>query len=133
MLDPQVTQRVLEQLSAVGICHAIDDFGTGYSSLAYLKRFPIDHLKIDRSFIQGVPQDIDDANIVRAIIALGLSLELTLIAEGVETAEQHAFLKAQGCHEIQGYLLCKPLAASALVHMLASSLRALTPLSLEPH
>ena len=121
MHDPQSTQRVLEQLSEIGVCHAIDDFGTGYSSLAYLKRFPIDYLKIDQSFVRGVPDDTDDANIVRAIIALGKSFELTLIAEGVETDEQCAFLNAHGCHEIQGYLFCKPLPPRELVQILASS------------
>ncbi|HEV7804113.1 MAG TPA: EAL domain-containing protein [Burkholderiales bacterium] len=120
MHDVQVTQRVLEQLSAIGISHAIDDFGTGYSSLAYLKRFPIDYLKIDQSFVEGVPGDVDDANIVRAIIALGKSLELVVIAEGVETEEQRAFLHAHGCDEIQGFLLCRPQPAHALAEMLAA-------------
>jgi EAL domain-containing protein (putative c-di-GMP-specific phosphodiesterase class I) len=121
MHDPAATQIVLEKLSDIGVCHAIDDFGTGYSSLAYLKRFPIDFLKIDQSFVRGVPQDADDANIVRAIIALGRSLEVTLIAEGVETVEQSDFLHAQGCHEIQGYLVSRPKPAAELEKMLAES------------
>ena len=114
MHDPAVTQQVLEKLSAVGICHAIDDFGTGYSSLAYLKRFPIDYLKIDQSFVRGVPGDPDDSNIVRAIIALGRSLDIKLIAEGVETEAQRAFLHAHDCHEMQGYLFCRPKPAHEL-------------------
>jgi diguanylate cyclase (GGDEF)-like protein/PAS domain S-box-containing protein len=122
MHDPEASRGVLEKLSALGVLHAIDDFGTGYSSLAYLKRFPIDFLKIDQSFVQGVPDDADDANIVRAIIALGLSLEVTLIAEGVETEAQSDFLHAHGCHEIQGYLFCKPKPAAELEALLAKSL-----------
>jgi EAL domain-containing protein (putative c-di-GMP-specific phosphodiesterase class I) len=122
MHDPQVTQRLLEDLGAIGITHAIDDFGTGYSSLAYLKRFPIDYLKIDQSFVQGVPDDLDDANIVRAIIGLGRSLEVMIIAEGVETEAQRAFLHAHGCHEMQGYLFCKPKPAEDLAEMLRASL-----------
>ena len=108
MYDPENTRRILEQLSALGVSHAIDDFGTGYSSLAYLKRFPIDYLKIDRSFVQGVPGDEDDVKIVRAILALGKGLGLTVIAEGVETEAQRAFLRAEGCDEMQGYLHSKP-------------------------
>ena len=108
MHDPESSRRCLERLSSLGIALAIDDFGTGYSSLAYLKRFPIDHLKIDQSFVQGVPQDEDDMNIVRSIIALGKSLGLTVIAEGVETEEQRAFLCAAGCDEMQGYLHSRP-------------------------
>ena len=123
MHDPESTQRVLERLGAIGISHAIDDFGTGYSSLAYLKRFPIDYLKIDQSFVEGIPGDLDDANIVRAIIALGRSLEVVLIAEGVETQAQRDFLHAQGCHEMQGYFFCKPKSAAELDEVLASSLR----------
>jgi diguanylate cyclase (GGDEF)-like protein/PAS domain S-box-containing protein len=121
MHDPEATQSMLEKLSNIGVSHAIDDFGTGYSSLAYLKRFPIDFLKIDQSFVRGVPHDSDDANIVRSIIALGRSLEVTLIAEGVETIAQSDFLHAQGCHEIQGYLISKPKPAPELEEMLAAS------------
>jgi EAL domain-containing protein (putative c-di-GMP-specific phosphodiesterase class I) len=121
MHDPEATQLVLEKLSDIGVCHAIDDFGTGYSSLAYLKRFPIDFLKIDQSFVRGIPEDYDDANIVRAIIALGRSLEVTLIAEGVETEAQSDFLHAQGCHEIQGFLISRPKPAAELEKMLAES------------
>jgi diguanylate cyclase (GGDEF)-like protein len=121
MHDPESTQSVLEKLSGIGVSHAIDDFGTGYSSLAYLKRFPIDFLKIDQSFVKGIPDDADDANIVRAIIALGRSLEVTLIAEGVETEAQSDFLHAQGCHEIQGYLVCKPKPPAELEELLAAS------------
>jgi diguanylate cyclase (GGDEF)-like protein/PAS domain S-box-containing protein len=123
MHDPQVTQRLLPDLGAIGITHAIDDFGTGYSSLAYLKRFPIDYLKIDQSFVQGVPDDLDDANIARAIIGLGRSLEVMIIAEGVETEAQRAFLHAQGCHEMQGYLFCKPQPAEGLAEVLRTSLQ----------
>jgi EAL domain-containing protein (putative c-di-GMP-specific phosphodiesterase class I) len=108
MHDPESSRRCLEALSALGITLAIDDFGTGYSSLAYLKRFPIDHLKIDQSFVQGVTDDEDDAKIVRSIIALGKSLGLTVTAEGVETEAQRAFLRAEGCDEMQGYLHSRP-------------------------
>jgi len=108
MHDPESSRCALESLSRLGITLAIDDFGTGYSSLAYLKRFPIDHLKIDQSFVQGVPLDEDDVNIVRSIIVLGKSLGLTVIAEGVETEEQRAFLRNAGCDEMQGYLHSRP-------------------------
>jgi EAL domain-containing protein (putative c-di-GMP-specific phosphodiesterase class I) len=119
MEDPVNTQVILERLSALGICHAIDDFGTGYSSLAYLKRFPIDYLKIDQSFVRGLPGDADDRNIVRAIIALGRSLDLTLIAEGVETEAQREFLRANNCHEMQGYLFCRPMPADQITAALS--------------
>ena len=108
MQDPEVSREVLQNLSDLGIAIAIDDFGTGYSSLAYLKRFPIDHLKIDQSFVSGIPDDADNNNIVRSIIALGKSLGLTVIAEGVETEAQRAFLHAEGCDEMQGYLHSRP-------------------------
>ena len=114
MHDPEATEATLRELRALGIELAIDDFGTGYSSLAYLKRFPIDYLKIDQSFIRGLPGDRSDDRIVRAIIALGKSLDLSLIAEGVETGEQRALLQAYGCDQMQGYLFCRPIPAEQL-------------------
>ncbi len=102
--DAQDALHRLEALSALGICMSIDDFGTGYSSLGYLKRFPIQRLKIDRSFVMGLPGDASDAGIVNAIIQMGRALRLQVIAEGVETEAQRDFLSRAGCHEFQGYL-----------------------------
>jgi diguanylate cyclase (GGDEF)-like protein len=101
---------VLHKLKAIGVQIAIDDFGTGYSSLAYLKRFPIDTLKVDRSFIKDIPTDSSDMKIMSAIIAMGRGLKLKVVAEGVETVEQLAFLRAERCDAVQGYLLYRPLA-----------------------
>ncbi|MBU1191525.1 MAG: EAL domain-containing protein [Gammaproteobacteria bacterium] len=102
------TVELLDQLSRRGITVSIDDFGTGYSSLSYLKRFPINKLKIDRSFVRDIQDDADDAAIVTAIVAMARGLKLRVIAEGVETPGQLAYLKSIGCDEIQGYLISKP-------------------------
>lgn len=103
--------QALWALKGLGISLSIDDFGTGYSSLSYLKRFPIDALKIDQSFVRDIPASRDDMSITKAIISMGLSLELKLVAEGVETVEQRDFLRANGCHMAQGYYYAKPLTA----------------------
>ncbi|WP_410961079.1 EAL domain-containing protein, partial [Salmonella sp. SAL4457] len=111
MRDADASLVILEQLSAMGVGISIDDFGTGYSSLSYLKRLPLDILKIDKSFIRGLPDDPHDAAITRAIIALGRSMQLTVIAEGVETEGQQSFLTHEGCEQIQGFVLSPPLPA----------------------
>lgn len=100
---------VLTKIKNMGVRLAIDDFGTGYSSLAHIKRFPVNTLKVDRSFIRSLPQDAEDKAITEAIIAMGKALNLTVVAEGVETAEQMDFLKDRFCDEIQGYYFSKPL------------------------
>ena len=120
MRDTEESGAVLRSLRGLGVALSIDDFGTGYSSLSYLKRFPIDVLKIDRSFVQDVVTDAGDAAIVRAIIALGHTLHLDVVAEGVENAGQLAFLKENGCDEVQGYYLSQPVWPDALRRMLCS-------------
>jgi diguanylate cyclase (GGDEF)-like protein len=109
---------VLGKLKSIGVQIAIDDFGTGYSSLAYLKRFPIDTLKVDRSFIRDIPGDCSDRNITRAIISLAHSLRLKVVAEGVETAEQLQFLRVQCCDAVQGYFLYRPLPEAEVAEVL---------------
>ncbi|KWS51956.1 bifunctional diguanylate cyclase/phosphodiesterase [Pseudomonas amygdali] len=109
MSQTQEALAVLHKLKKLGVQLAIDDFGTGYSSLSYLKRLPLDILKIDQSFVRGLPEDTHDAAIVRAIIALGRSMQLTVIAEGVENSEQQQFLTREGCEQIQGYIISLPL------------------------
>lgn len=112
------TTLTLNELKAIGVRIAIDDFGTGYSSLAYLKRFPIDTLKIDRSFIADLPGDLDDASIAQAVITMGRALRLTVVAEGVESAAQLEFLAANGCDEIQGYFFSLPMPGRQCTEML---------------
>ncbi len=114
MQHPDAVLETLSRLDQRGIRIGLDDFGTGYSSLAYLKRFPIDDLKIDRAFVSGVPHDAEDVAIARAILALARSLDLTPVAEGVETVEQRNFLQAEGCREMQGYLYGEPQSALTL-------------------
>jgi len=111
MQKPEEMIQKLKQLSNMGIKIAIDDFGTGYSSLSYLKRLPINTLKIDQSFICDIPDNDEDVAIVKAIIALAKSLNLSLIGEGVETKEQKDFLLENGCEKIQGYFYSKPIPA----------------------
>jgi EAL domain-containing protein (putative c-di-GMP-specific phosphodiesterase class I) len=119
MRNPEQTLRTLRRLREGGIRIAIDDFGTGYSSLSYVKRFPIDTLKLDRTFVNGLPDDPDDASIALAVIKMAHSLDLTVVAEGVETPQQREFLAGHGCDQMQGYLLARPQPAAACTELLA--------------
>ncbi|SDP10592.1 diguanylate cyclase (GGDEF) domain-containing protein [Pseudomonas jinjuensis] len=123
MEDISTAAQHLHSLRRAGALIAIDDFGTGYSSLSHLKSLPLDKIKIDRSFVQDLMLNDDDATIVRAIIQLGKSLGMLVIAEGVETAEQEAYVVAQGCHEGQGYLYGKPMPAREMTQLLKQGQR----------
>ncbi len=118
MQNPDLTAEILLDLKNLGMTIAIDDFGVGHSSLSYLKRFPIDALKIDQSFMQDIARDGSDGAIVSAVIAMGKALNIRVIAEGVETPEQLRFLKEHGCVEFQGYLFSRPMAANALTELI---------------
>jgi diguanylate cyclase (GGDEF)-like protein/PAS domain S-box-containing protein len=118
MEDVESTASVLRALKLLGVHLAVDDFGTGYSSLSYLRQFPIDVLKIDQSFIRQISADPDDSKIVTAIINLGKSLKLLVVAEGIETREQLAFLRARHCAEGQGYLFSQPVSAGEITDLL---------------
>jgi diguanylate cyclase (GGDEF)-like protein/PAS domain S-box-containing protein len=127
MTDVDRAIAVLRGLKALGVHIAIDDFGTGYSSLSYLKRFPIDVLKIDQSFVRDITTDADDAAIVSSIISLAHSLRLEVIAEGVETAEQLAYLREHGCEQVQGFYFSQPLPPEELCAVLAAEKDASLP------
>lgn len=114
---------IMEELAAMGLGLALDDFGTGYSSLAYLKRFPIRTLKIDRSFVTGIPHQISDCAIARAIVTMGQQLRQEIVAEGVETVAQMQFLRALGCDQLQGYLFSPPVALDAFERMVLEDRR----------
>jgi len=110
--------KVLDAIQSRGIRLAIDDFGTGYSSMSLMKQFPIDTIKIDRSFVRDLPNDSEDQAIAQAIISMGKALGMTVIAEGVETVEQETFLRNHACDEMQGFLFSKPLPPKQMADLL---------------
>jgi EAL domain-containing protein (putative c-di-GMP-specific phosphodiesterase class I) len=118
MHDVEGSVHKLEALKALGIQLAIDDFGTGYSSLGYLKRFPVDTLKIDRSFVERIGVDIQDAAIVQSVVALAKTLNLSVVGEGIESRAQAAQLLALGCDRGQGFLFARPQSAEAITALL---------------
>lgn len=118
MTDVEFAIGVLRELKGLGVHLSVDDFGTGYSSLSYLKRFPINLLKIDQSFVRDITLNSDGAELVRSIISLAHGLRLQVIAEGVETEEQLAYLRQHGCDQMQGYFFSPPLAADAFEQLL---------------
>jgi EAL domain-containing protein (putative c-di-GMP-specific phosphodiesterase class I) len=131
LVELEVTERVivegmgearatLDQVAALGVGIAIDDFGTGYSGLAYLKRFPIDTVKVDQSFVHDLTVDPDDAAIVTAIVAMAKSLGIDVVAEGVETEQQLQYLRDLGCNRAQGYFLARPMSAREVTKLLGA-------------
>jgi EAL domain-containing protein (putative c-di-GMP-specific phosphodiesterase class I) len=121
MTDPEESVRILEQLSRMGVLVSVDDFGTGYSSMSYLRRLPIDNLKIDRSFISEISQSAENATIVRAIVSLAHSLRLKVVAEGVETPEQLQFLSNLKCDQYQGHFFSPAIPAADFETLLRST------------
>jgi EAL domain-containing protein (putative c-di-GMP-specific phosphodiesterase class I) len=122
MADAQSTVETLQSLKALGIGLAIDDFGTGYSSLAYLKLFPVDTLKVDRSFVDGLGEDPQDTAIVHSVVALAKALGLSVTGEGIETDRQRLLLRDLGCERGQGYFFARPCPAADLEPLLRAAL-----------
>ncbi|VEB41197.1 Bacteriophytochrome cph2 [Chromobacterium violaceum] len=127
MQSPTEAVSLLSELKSLGVWLSIDDFGTGYSSLSHLKRFPLDTLKIDQSFVEGLPDDDDNAAIAEAILAMAKKLKFQVVAEGVESEEQAAFLEGKGCHVLQGYHFGRPLPAGEFAALAAGSRREAEP------
>ena len=125
MEDAGANAETLRELKALGVKIAVDDFGTGYSSLAYLKRFPVDFLKIDRSFVSGLGEDPDDEGIVSSVVNLARTLRLEAVAEGVETEEQRTLLRGMDCELAQGFYFSEPSTAEAASALLAARPRRL--------
>ncbi|MET0051971.1 MAG: EAL domain-containing protein [Candidatus Thiodiazotropha sp.] len=123
MRDTEEAMTWLTSFKDLGIKLSVDDFGTGYSSLSYLKRFPVDVLKIDRSFVSDLPDNLEDATLVNTIVAMADSLKMGVIAEGVETRQQVEFLLEAGCTELQGFYYAKPMKASSLTEWLNGDLK----------
>lgn len=130
MLNVERAIQLLDAIQSRGVRLAIDDFGTGYSSMSVMKRFPVDTIKIDRSFVRDLPQNSEDRAIAQAIIGMGKALGLTIVAEGVETSEQQEFLREHACDEIQGFLFSKPVAADKIAELL--QLQCVTAPTLQP-
>jgi EAL domain-containing protein (putative c-di-GMP-specific phosphodiesterase class I) len=122
MQDWKSTAEILRALKGLGVRIALDDFGTGYSSLSYMKRFPIDALKIDQSFVRDMTSDSDDASIVSAVIDMGRSLNMRVVAEGIQTRDQLQFLKARHCPEGQGFYFAPPVPAEQLTRLLSDGI-----------
>ncbi len=125
MDDPERAVAMINRLHGAGVSLSMDDFGTGYSSLSYLKRFKISKLKIDQSFVRDITRDNDDRVIISTIITLAQSLGLRVIAEGVETREQHEFLRRLGCHDMQGYYFSRPINAERASEFLRAAIAVL--------
>ena len=122
MADAEASVQLMRSLKQLGVRLAIDDFGTGYSSLKYLRQFPVDVLKLDRSFVSVLHRDPEDAELVRMIVALAAFLNLKVVAEGVETKEQLAALRSMNCGSVQGFLFSRPVPAGEIVRLLARPL-----------
>jgi EAL domain-containing protein (putative c-di-GMP-specific phosphodiesterase class I) len=118
MRNQEASAQALRELREIGVSVALDDFGTGYSSLSYLRLFPLDSLKIDRSFVQGLPREPEAVGVINAIIAMAHVLKLKVVAEGVETEDQEMFLTGFGCDEMQGYLFSRPVPAAEFALLL---------------